>query len=118
VRDHGLQLLRHRHAWYPGSYDPVHDPEQRHSHHLDAGIAARSDNNSNVQVVIKNNTIGRATSPRSGSYRDRGIFMASDDSSDFIASVENNVIHSTFFEGISASTTDGTGLSPKMDMTI
>ena len=78
----------------------------------------RSDNNSNVQGGIKNNTIGRATSPRSGSYRDRGIFLASDDSSDFIASVENNVIHSTFFEGISASTTDGTGLSPKMDMTI
>jgi hypothetical protein len=86
--------------------------------HLDAGIAARSDNSSNVQGVIKNNTIGSAGSPRSGSYRDRGIFLASDDSSDFIASVENNIIHSTFFEGISASTTDGTGLSPKMDVTI
>jgi hypothetical protein len=44
--------------------------------HLDAGIAARSDNNSNVQGLIKNNTIGRATSPRTGSYRDRGIFLA------------------------------------------
>ena len=86
--------------------------------HLDSAIAARSDNSSNVQGFIKNNTIGTAGSPRSGSYRDRGIFLASDDSSDFIASVENNVIHSTFFEGISASTTDGTGLSPKMDMTI
>jgi hypothetical protein len=81
-------------------------------------IATRSDNTSDVQGTIKNNTIGTAATPGSGSLSAQGIFMASDDNSDFVARVENNAIHSTFFQGISASTTDGAGGSPKMDLTI
>ncbi len=86
--------------------------------HLDAGVVARSDNTANVQGVIQNNTIGQAGVARSGSYRDRGILLISDDNSDHIVRVENNIIHSTHFHGIYASAADGTNLVPEIDLTI